>query len=68
MEAKKMKTMGLLIQLAGLVILIFGLNGFFVFTGTILYFPMVIVSVIIFAVCLFKGGAMNKKGKALEKQ
>ncbi|MCE5195054.1 MAG: hypothetical protein LLF28_06330 [Nitrospiraceae bacterium] len=68
MEAKNMKTMGLLVQFIGLVILILGLNGFFIFTATVLYFPLLIVAIIVFVVCLFKGGAMHKRGKELEKQ
>ena len=58
-----MRDRGLLIQVLGLVILLLGMKGFFVFRGTILYLPALAVGVIIFAVLLFWGGSLYKKSK-----
>jgi hypothetical protein len=57
------KTKGLLLQLAGFILLIISLNGFFVLEGTTLYFPGVVVGVIVFAICLFRGGSLVKQSK-----
>jgi hypothetical protein len=58
-----LKTKGLLLQLAGFILLIISLNGFFVLEGTTLYFPGVVIGVIVFAVCLFRGGSFVKQSK-----
>jgi hypothetical protein len=58
-----LKNKGLLLQIAGVIVLALSLNGFFVLQG-VLYFAGIIVGVIVFAVCLFRGGAMVKKSKA----
>ena len=68
MESKKMKQRALVIQLLGLGVMLLGTHGFFAFRGPPLYLPVLIVSAVIFAVCLFKGGAMHKKARELEKQ
>ena len=63
MADANLKTKGLLLQLAGFILLIVSLNGFFFLTGTALYFPGIIVGVIVFAVCLFRGGSLVKQSK-----
>lgn len=67
MESKNLKQTALLIQVAGLGILLLGTKGFLIFGGTPLYFPSLIIAIIVFAVCFFKGGAMHKKAKEMEK-
>ena len=59
----KLKNKGLLLQLAGVIVLVASLYGFFVLQGTPLYFIGVIVGVIVFAVCLFRGSALVKQSK-----
>jgi hypothetical protein len=63
MADASMKKKGLLLQLAGFIILLISLNGFFFLTGTVLYFPGLLAGVIIFAVCLFRGGSLVKQSK-----
>ena len=58
-----MKNKDLLIQIAGAVILLISLRGFFVLQGTALYFPGIVVGIFLFAVCLSKGGALVRKSK-----
>lgn len=67
MESKNMKQTALVVQLIGFGVLLLGTRGFFIFRGTSLYFPALIVAVIVFAASLFKGGAMHKMAKELEK-
>lgn len=50
-------------QFGGLLILLGGTGGFHVFKSTTVFFPVLIVSIVIFAVCLFWGGALVKKSK-----
>jgi len=63
MADANLKNKGLLIQIAGVVILLISFRGFFVLRGTALYFPGIVVGVVLFAICLFKGGALVKKSK-----
>ncbi|MCX5733047.1 MAG: hypothetical protein NTW68_01795 [candidate division NC10 bacterium] len=63
MADTNLKTKGLLLQLAGLIVLLGSLHGFFILEGTALYFPGVVVGVIVFAVCLFRGGSLVKQSK-----
>jgi hypothetical protein len=58
------KNKGLLMQIAGVIVLLISLRGFFVLQGTVLYFPGILVGVVLFAVCLSKGGALVRKSKA----
>ncbi len=59
----KLKNKALLLQVAGVIVLVASLNGFFVLQGTMLYFAGVIVGVIVFAVCLFRGGSLVRQSK-----
>ena len=63
MADANLKNKGLLLQLAGFILLLVSLNGFFVLKGTALYFPGIVVGVIVFAVCLFRGGSFVKQSK-----
>jgi len=63
MADANLKNKGLLLQLAGVIVLPVSLNGFFILDGTPLYFPGVAVGVIVFAVCLFRGGSLVKQSK-----
>jgi hypothetical protein len=63
MADANLKNKGLLLQLAGFIVLLVSLNGFFVLKETALYFPGIIVGVIIFAACLFRGGSLVKRSK-----
>lgn len=58
-----LKNKGLLMQIAGVIVLLISLRGFFVLQETTLYFPGIVIGVVIFAICLFKGGALVKKSK-----
>ena len=62
-----MKNKGMIIQVVGVVLLFLGIRGFGVFNGTILYFPSLIVGVILFAACLFWGGSLVRKSKEQQK-
>jgi hypothetical protein len=59
-----LKNKGLLMQIAGVVVLLVGFRGFFVLEGGIAYFIGVLVGVVGFAVLLSKGGALVRKSKA----
>ena len=63
MPNSNQKSLGLLLQIIGVVVLLAGLRGFFVFSGTVLYFPALAVGIVVFAVCLFGGGRLVKKSK-----
>jgi len=65
MPNPKLKSNGLGIQFVGLLILLAGIRGFFIFKGDLqyLYFPGLIAAVIAFAICLFWGGSLVKKSK-----
>ena len=63
MADANLKNKGLLLQLAGFIVLLVSLNGFFVLKGTALYFSGIVVGVIVFAVCLFRGGSLVKQSK-----
>lgn len=65
MSDLQLKSKGQGIQFIGLLILLAGTRGFFIFQGDLnfLYFPGLIVSVIIFAICLSRGGALIQKSK-----
>ena len=63
MANANLKNKGLLLQLAGFIVLLVSLNGFFALKGTALYFPGIVVGVIVFAVCLFRGGSLVKQSK-----
>jgi hypothetical protein len=54
---------GLLMQIAGVVVLLAGLRGFFVIEGGIAYFIGIAVGIAVFAVLLSKGGALARKSK-----
>jgi len=58
-----LKNKGLMLQVAGCIILVAALNGFIVLKGTVLYFPGVIAGVIGFAVCLSRGGKLVRQSK-----
>lgn len=68
MPDTSMRDKGLLIQLLGVVLLLLGMKGFFIFRGTALYLHALAVGVLLFAICLFKGGAMYKKSKMSDEQ
>ena len=53
------------IQFLGLLILLAGTRGFFLFKGDLvfLYFPGLIFAVVVFAALLFWGGSLVKKSK-----
>jgi hypothetical protein len=57
------KNKGLLMQLAGVLILLAGFRGFFVLEGGTAYFIGVIAGIAVFAVLLSKGGALVRKSK-----
>lgn len=63
MADSNLKNKGVLLQLAGFVLLLVSLNGFFVLKDTALYFPGIVIGVIVFAICLFKGGSLVKRSK-----
>ena len=67
MANANLKTKGLLLQLAGLIVLLGSFHGFFVLDGTALYFPGIVVGVIVFVVCLFRGGSLVKQSKEQER-
>lgn len=54
------KSKGMLLQFAGVLILLGGLRGFFVLEG-VPYFSGVVVAVIVFAMCLVRGGALARQ-------
>ncbi len=54
---------GLLMQIAGVVVLLAGLRGFFVIEGGTAYFIGIAVGIAVFAVLLSKGGALARKSK-----
>lgn len=58
-----LKNKGLLLQLIGFIFLLISLNGFFILKDTALYFPGIVAGVIVFALCLFRGGALVKRSK-----
>jgi len=58
-----LKNKGLLMQIAGVLILLAGLRGFSVIEGGIEYFIGIAVSIALFAVLLSKGGALARKSK-----
>jgi hypothetical protein len=58
-----LKNKGLLMQIAGVLILLAGLRGFFVIEGGIVYFIAVAIGIAGFAVLLSKGGALARKSK-----
>jgi hypothetical protein len=64
MANSNLKNKGLLLQFAGFIVLLVSLNGFLVLKGTALYFPGIVVGVIVFAVALSKGGSLVKQSKA----
>ena len=63
MADANLKSKGLLLQIVGLVVLLISLRGFFILKDTAMYFPGIIVGVVVFAVCLFRGGSLVKKSK-----
>jgi hypothetical protein len=65
MPNPQLKSKGLGIQFLGLLILLGGTRGFFMFKGDLqyVYFPGLIIAVIIFAICIFWGGLLVKKSK-----
>jgi hypothetical protein len=65
MPNPQLKSNGLGIQFCGLVILLGGTRGFFIFKGHLqsFFFPGLIAAVIIFAICLFWGGSLIRKSK-----
>ena len=65
MPNPQLKSKGLGIQFFGLLILLGGTRGFFIFKDHLifLYFPSLIAAVIIFATCLFWGGSLIRKSK-----
>jgi len=65
MPNPQLKSKGLGIQFIGLLVLLTGTRGFFIFKGDLVgfYFPGLIVAVIVFAVCIFWGGSLVKKSK-----
>lgn len=63
MADANLKNKGLLLQLAGCIVLVVSLNGFFILNGTPLYFAGVAAGVIIFGVCLSRGGSLVKQSK-----
>ena len=63
MSDAKMRDKGILMQAAGVAVLLLSTRGFFVLKGTALYFPGIAVGIIIFAVCLHKGGLLFRKSR-----
>ena len=65
MPNPQLKSKGLGIQFIGLLVLLGGTRGFFIFKGDLvyLYFPGLIAAVIVFAICLFWGGSLVKRSK-----
>ena len=63
MADTNLRNKGRLIQIAGVIVLLISLRGFFVLQGTAFYFPGIVLGVALFAICLFKGGALVKKSK-----
>lgn len=65
MPNPKLRNQGTLLQVLGVVILLVGLRGFFVLKEDLayLYFPGVAVAIIIFAVCLSRGGSLIRRSK-----
>ena len=65
MPNPQLKSKGLGIQFIGLLILLGGTRGFFIFKDDLayLYFPGLIAAVIVFAICLFWGGSLVKRSK-----
>ena len=62
MENAKLKNKGLLIQLVGVAFLIGGMHGFGVFTG-LAHFIVIAICLVIFSICLSKGGDLVQKSK-----
>ena len=60
-----LRSRGHLIQFVGLLILLAGVRGFFIFKSPLTYFPCVIIGIVAFAACLFKGGAIARNSKKL---
>ncbi len=58
-----LKRKGFIIQLIGLLILLAATRGFFIFKGDLqnMYFPGLIVGVILFVACLFWGVSLIKR-------
>ena len=62
MQDAKLKDKGLLLQLFGCAVLIGGLHGFNIFTG-LPHFIVIGISLVIFALCLSKGGSLVRESK-----
>jgi len=62
MEDAKLKNKGLIMQLLGVAFLIGGLHGFGIFTG-LPHFIVIGICLIIFSICLSKGGELVRKSK-----
>lgn len=65
MPNPQLKNKGVLLQVLGVVILLAGLRGFFILRGQLvyLYFPGVAVAIILFAICLSRGGLLIRRSK-----
>ena len=64
----KTKDKGHALQFLGLLVLLAGARGFFILKGNLehFYFTGLIGSVVFFAICLFWGGSLVKRGKMEE--
>ena len=65
MPNPQLKNKGVLLQVLGVAILLVGLRGFFIFKGSLLYlyFPGVAVAIVLFAICLSRGGKLIRRSK-----
>jgi hypothetical protein len=65
MPNPQLKGKGHGIQFLGVLMLLAGTRGFFIFRGDLsyLYFPGLIAAVIGFAACLFWGGSLVRRSK-----
>jgi hypothetical protein len=65
MPNPQLKSKGLGIQFLGMLVLLAGTRGFFIFKGALinLYFPGLIFAVVVFAALLFWGGSLVKNSK-----
>lgn len=59
------KDKGHALQFIGFMTFLAGTRGFFILSGELanFYFPALIASIVVFAICLSMGGSMVKKGK-----
>lgn len=62
MADTNMKNKGLMLQLAGVIVMVASFNGFFFLKG-VPYFIGIIAGVIFFAVCFSKGGSLVRQSR-----